>query len=144
MAKRNQTTTLQRPKSLDENIRHLRQLLSVDTVIDDIKQEESLEFLEAIESDIATEREQHEDALLDMEKDWKDSLKEKTEELEQLESDYDELMKEADFDMKIGTIEYRASGIMDCWIMEALAEAYERLTPTEMLERLKITKLKVV
>lgn len=144
MAKRNQTVTLQRPKSLDENIKYLRQLLSVDTVVDDINQEEALEFLEAVEGNIATEREEHNDALSEIEDQHKTELKEKDEEIEEAKKEYKDLMDKTDFDLTIGTIEYRASGIMDTWITEALAEAYELLTPLEILDRLKVGKLKAV
>lgn len=38
--------------SLKANLKHLRETLSVDTFLDDINQEEALEFLDAVESDI--------------------------------------------------------------------------------------------
>lgn len=49
--------------SLDENLKHLRNLLSVDTIIDDINQEEALEFLTAVEENICKEREDHAEVL---------------------------------------------------------------------------------
>lgn len=143
--------SLQRPKTLDENIKHLRSILSVDTIIDDIDQEQALEFLEAVEGNIATEREEHkealtdaEEALTDAEDDLKMELNEKDEEITSLKNDYDELMKKTDFDQQFGTIQYRAPGIMDDLIMEALAEAYQWLTPLQILERLKVNKLKAI
>lgn len=133
-----------KPKSLDENIKHLRSILSVDTIVDDINQEEALEFLEAIEGNIATEREEMSDALSEAETDLKDLEKTKDEDIEDLKNDYDNLMKKTDFDLKIGTIEYRAPGIMDSMIMDALAEACKWVTPLEILDRLKINKLKAI
>jgi hypothetical protein len=108
------------PKKSESNIDILRKILSIDTIIEDINQEYALEFLEAVEGDIATERE----------------------EIEELKHDYDEIMKKTDFDLQIGSIEYRSSGIMDNMIMDALAEAYDWLTPLEIMDRLKITTLK--
>lgn len=136
--------SLQRPKTLDENIKHLRSILSVDTIIDDIDQEQALEFLEAVEGNIATEREEHKEALTDAEDELKRELNEKDEEITSLKNDYDELMKKTDFDQQFGTIQYRAPGIMDDLIMEALAEAYQWLTPLQILERLKVNKLKAI
>jgi hypothetical protein len=130
------------PKKSESNIDILRKILSVDTVLEDINQEEALEFLEAVEGDIATEREEMKDALRDAETELKDLERSKDQEIEELKHDYDELMKKTDFDLQIGTIEYRSSGIMDDMIMEALAEAYDWLTPLEIMDRLKVSKLK--
>jgi malate synthase len=130
--------------SLDENIKHLRSILSVDTIIEDINQEEALEFLEAIEGNIATEREETKDEMEELKTGLDDKFKEKDEEIEELKYDYDVLMKKTDFDLQIGTIEYRSPGIMDDMIMEALSEAYQLLTPLEIIDRLKVRKLKAV
>lgn len=127
-----------KPKSLDENIKHLRSLLSVDTIIDDINQEEALEFLQAVEENIATEREEKEEALIDAQDDFKNLEKEKDEEITSLKNEYDDLMKKTDCDMQFGTIQYRAPGIMDGMIMDALYEAYQLLTPLEIIDRLKV------
>lgn len=138
------TKTVNKKKvlSLDENIEHLRKILSVDTIVDDINQQEALEFLEAINENIATEREEIKEALSDAETELKDLEKSKDAEIKELTKDYDELMDKTDFDLEIGTIEYRSSGIMDDMIMEALAEAYQRLTPVEIMDRLKVNRLK--
>jgi hypothetical protein len=130
------------PKKSESNIDILRKILSVDTVLEDINQEEALEFLDAIEGDIATEREEMKDALRDSETELKDLERSKDQEIEELKHDYDEIIKKTDFDLQIGTIEYRSSSIMDDMIMEALAEAYDWLTPLEIIDRLKVTKLK--
>jgi hypothetical protein len=130
--------------SLDENISKLRKILSVDTILEDINQEEALEFLEAIQGGIATEREEMKDALSDAEDELKNLEKSKDEEIEELKHDHDELMTKTDFDLQMGTIQYRAPGIMDSMIMDSLAEAYERLTPLEIMDRLKVNSLKKV
>jgi ElaB/YqjD/DUF883 family membrane-anchored ribosome-binding protein len=139
--KASEPTTSKKALSLDENLKYLRQILSVDTIVDDINQEEGLEFLEAIEDNIATEREDAKDELTELKEKLDGELKEKDEEIEELKHEYDELMKKTDFDLTIETIEYRASGIMDEMIMEALAEAYKFLTPLQILDRLKITSI---
>lgn len=141
------TKTIKKQLSLDENIKHLRQILSVDTVLEDINQEEALEFLDAVKDGIAVERQETKDALEETEDELKALEKSKDEEITGLKDDYDELMKKTDFDMQIGTIEYRSPGIMDDLIMddlimEALSEVYDRLTPLEIIDRLKLTKLK--
>jgi malate synthase len=133
-----------KPKSLDENISELRKILSVDLVLEDINQEEALEFLEAVEGNVATEREEHTEELQELKTGLDDKFKEKDEEIKELKHDYGELMEKTDFDLQMGTIQYRAPGIMDSMIMDALAEAYERLTPLEIMDRLKVNSLKKV
>jgi hypothetical protein len=133
-----------KPKSLDENISELRKILSVDLVLEDINQEEALEFLEAVEGNVATEREEHTEELQELKTGLDDKFKEKDEEITELKNDYDSLMSETDFDLQMGTIEYRAPGIMGSMIMDSLAEAYDRLTPLEIMDRLKVNSLKRV
>lgn len=55
-------------KSLDENLKHLRDVLSVETLIEDINQEEALEFLDAVEADITGEITSYETQIEDMQK----------------------------------------------------------------------------
>jgi malate synthase len=124
------------------NIEHLRKILSVDTILQDINQEEALEFLDAVEADIAAKREEHQDELDELKNSLDDKFKEKDEEFRDLQKDYNELMDKTDFDLQIGTIEYRSPGIMDDMIMNALSEAYDRLTPIEIMDRLKVNCLK--
>jgi hypothetical protein len=92
-----------RPRSIDENIGFLRKIISVDTLLEEINQEEALEFLEALENDFSQLRSKHEDEIeelnekLDSPK-WADLLErvkenlddDKAEELLEVITDHDE------------------------------------------------------
>lgn len=82
-------------KSLDENLRYLRDVLSVDPLLDDINQEEALEFLDAVEADMSGMiadyeedlRELNEDKLTDF-----DFLLEKMRDLKNRDVKIDEML----------------------------------------------------
>lgn len=131
MAVKTQTKKL---TSLEENLAFLRKILSVDTLLDEINQEEALEFLSSIESDIASEKEAIEDEI----KDLKEEIRIKGNEYEELEKEKGELEEKLDFALEINTIKYETSNIMDDYVMEALGEAYQKLPPFVIIERLKV------
>jgi hypothetical protein len=82
---------------LEGNLEELRKILSVDSLFDDVDADLALEFLDAVETDFATEKQELEDALKDAEaeiidtKDFKAVLK-VLEEMPDDDIDCDELI----------------------------------------------------
>lgn len=110
---------------LSDNLNFLRKGLESYTVEDT---EEDLEFLDAVESDV--------DNICEV-------VDEKVEEIKSLETRFEEL--QADYDEKIdlgGSIRttdyiyWSAENCADQQVMETLTEAYTRLTPGEIIQRL--------
>lgn len=138
--------TLKKP-SLEENLKHLRDVLSVDTIIDDINQEEALEFLDAIDEGVAQQKTEADDLLQEVILDHEKEIREKDGELTELKDEMEDLQKESDLTESIKTvdvIEYRTSNLMDEIVMQALKNAYEVLTPVQIIDRLKLPALKDV
>jgi hypothetical protein len=91
------------PRSIDENIGFLRKIISVDTLLEEINQEEALEFLEALENDFSQLRSKHEEEIEELNEKldslkWADLLErvkenlddDKAEELLEVITDHDE------------------------------------------------------
>lgn len=96
------TTMGRRTNTPEENIEHLRSLLSVDLLLDPFDQDQALEFLDAVENDISKERAKQEEEIAELnekldEPKWADLLQkvkdnlddEKAEELLELVDDQD-------------------------------------------------------
>lgn len=125
---------------IDDNLTELRKILSVDLLMQEINQEEALEFLDAVESNYQDMKE----ALADAEKEVQDLDKE----VEKLKSENDDLTEKVDeleerpemyeSIKTIDCIHYSTSNMQDQDVMEALAQAYKKLTPYQIVERLKV------
>lgn len=127
-----------RKRDLFENIEHLKSLIDSEN----IDKEEISEFIETIRDQASDLQNSLEDSEAELEK-IKDDLKLLKEEQEELKTEFDELEDSTDLIEEINTmngkegIKWSTDSIIDEIVMETLTDAYDRLSPAQIIECLK-------